>query len=166
MTNRYSLADYIVTIKVPEDTRIDEAIRGKSFTIGGPGVAPEGKGSFLGQISVERNVNAWDTEGDRTGSWVHNKNNDKTGHCQIDIRQVSDDVIRLSQMSSVYEKIQEHVPGVTITITNSYENNSAGSNIAATCNDCYIEKQPQLILGETAQAQQWIFTCGQVFFYE
>ena len=164
-TNRYSLTDYILTITVPDNSNINEAIRGKQFSIGGAGIETGGKGSFLGEISLSRNKDAWETEGDYTGSWVHNKNNDKTGTCQVQIRQVSDMVITLAQICAIFESIQEHVPGLTLTLQSAFDNSIAGTNIIATCNDCYIQKLADIKFGETADLQTWIFTCGQIFYY-
>ena len=165
-TNRYSLADYILTLKIPNNASIPESLRNKSFSIGGPGIENGGKGSFLGQISISRNVDAWSTEGDATGSWVHNKNNDKTGSCEVRIRQVSDDVVRLANIAQIYESIQDNVEGLTITITSAFSNSISGSDVIVTCNDCYIQKIADLEFAAEAQEQAWTFTCGQIFFYQ
>lgn len=166
MTNRYSLADYILTLTIPNNSKIDDSIRGQQFSIGGPGIENGGKGSFLGQIQLTRNTNAWSTEGDATGSWVHNKNNDKTGTCVVDIRQVSDMVIKLSQICAIFEKIQDDVEGLQLQLTSAYNNSISGTNIIATCVDCYIQKQADLAFSDSAQVQSWTFTCGQIFYYQ
>ena len=165
-TNRYSLTDYILTLTIPDNQYIPESIRGQQFSIGGAGIEAGGVGSFLGEISLTRNKDAWETEGDYTGSWVHNKNNDKTGECKVQIRQVSDMVIRLAQICSIFESIQENVPGLKLQVTSAYVDNLSGTNIIATCNDCYIKKMADITFGDTAQLQDWTFTCGQIFYYE
>ena len=171
MTNRYALADYQLVIRVPDGI---EGIGGTEIVIGGPGDSnfsgTEGdyKG-FIGQISVSRKSDAWETEGDRTGSWVHNQNLDKTGTCQIDITQISAAIIKLSQLCSIYEKVQtdstlaaRNLEGLTLTVQAAGSSNSMP---VATCEDCLIQKHPDQVLGETAEKQSWIFTCGRISFY-
>lgn len=168
MTNRYSLADYQLVIKVPEEI---EGIGGTSITIGGPGDYNLGgedgnfKG-FVGQISVSRKTDAWSTEGDSTGSWVHNQNLDKTGTCQVDITQISAAIIKLSQLCSIYENIVQNntrsVPGLTLTVQSTATDTSMP---VATCEDCMIQKHPDQTFGDTAEKQQWVFTSGRISFY-
>lgn len=162
-TNRYALTDYILTITIDENSALP-GISGTSYSIGGPGLS--GQGSFIGGITLTRNEQAWSTAGDYTGSWVHNKNNNKTGTCQLDINQISDDVIRLAQICAIYESVQESVPGFSIQIKAAYKNSISGSDVVATCNDCYIQKIPDLKLANEADIQEWVFTCGQILFYQ
>lgn len=156
-TSRYSLADYQVTVKIP-------AIgtgQAETITIGGPG--ENGQGSCVGEISVTRNSNLWTTEADATGSWVHNKNLDRTGIVRINIRQVSDIVIRLIQVCMAFESADiDSTNGITITV-NPVLNNE-GTTQFITCNDCFITKIPDQAFGPTAAEQSWEFTCGQVLF--
>ena len=163
-TNRYALTDYILTLTIPDNSLIPETIRGQQFAIGGAGVS--GEGSFLGEIALSRNKDAWETEGDYTGSWVHNKNNDKTGECKVQIRQVSDTVIQLAQICAIFESIQDAVEGLKLQVTSAYVDNTSGTNIIATCNDCYIKKLADITFGDTAALQDWTFTCGQIFYYQ
>lgn len=165
-TNRYSLADYIVTLTIPNNSVFPASIRGKSFSIGGAGIENGGRGSFLGQVTINRTANAWDTEGDHTGSWIHNKNNDKTGTVQIQVRQISDDVVRFAQICAAFESSQENTPGFGLQVTSAFSNDISGSNVVATCIDCYFQKLADIELGETAALQPWVITCGQVFEYE
>ena len=156
-TSRYSLADYQATLTVPA-IGSSEA---ESITIGGAG--KNGIGSCVGEISVTRNSNLWTTEADPTGSWVHNKNLDKTGIVRINIRQVSDTVIRLIQICSAFESADiESTTGITINI-NPVLNNEAATQFI-TCNDCFIVKIPDQTFGQTAAEQSWEFTCGQILY--
>lgn len=167
MIHRYSLADYQLTIGIPQNVAQRLGLRDaqgnllSSFTIGGPG--ENGEGSFLGQISAQRTANLWETEGDATGSWVHNKNLNRTGTIELQIRQISDQVIELSQLCDIYEAVQEGVEGLTLTISSSATDD--GSPVV-TGVDCYIQKQADLTLADTAQMLTWSFTCGQVMFYQ
>ena len=105
MIHKYSLADYQLTIGIPQSVaqrlglRDEEGNLLTSFVIGGPGENNEG--SFIGQIVATRSNNLWETEGDATGSWVHNKNLNRTGTIELQIRQISDKVIELSQLTEV-----------------------------------------------------------------
>lgn len=166
MVHRYSLADYQLTLGIPQDVARKLGLSAPnggqySFSIGGPG--ENGEGSFVGQISVSRTNSLWETEGDATGSWVHNKNLNRTGTIELQIKQISDQVVELAQLCDIYESIQEGVEGITLTVSSSGED--TGSPIA-TGIDCYIQKQADLTLAPTAGTLTWTFTCGQVMFYQ
>ena len=163
-TNRYALADYILTITLPDNRILESYIQlpegTKAFSIGGPGENGL-DGSFLGSITAKRNEDVWRTEGDPTGSWVHNKSLDRTGEISLEIMQVSDEVIRLSIICNAFQSIQEGIPGLGITITSAADNN----NIVATAHDCYITKVPDHDFGESAKTFTFNFTCGRIMFY-
>ena len=165
MIHQYSLADYQLTIGFSDsiatllNLRDEEGNLLTNYSIGGPG--ENGEGSFVGQILVTRNKDLFTTEGDPTGSWVHNKNLDKTGTIQIDITQISDDVVKLIQLCQIYQSVQTNMPGLELTI-NSVA--SSTSTTMVTGRDSYIQKVPDITLGETAQRLSWIFTCGQVVY--
>ena len=167
MIHKYSLADYQLTIGIPESVAQKLGLRDEqgnlltSFSIGGPG--ENGEGSFLGQILVSRTNNLWETEGDATGSWVHNKSLNRIGTIELQIKQISDNVIRLAQICDIYESIQENVEGLTLTINSSATDESTPM---ATGVDSCIQKQADLTLAETAGLLTWTFTCGQVMFYQ
>ena len=78
MIHQYSLADYQLTIGLSDNIARQLGLRDANgnlltnFSIGGPGENNEG--SFVGQIVVNRTQDLFTTEGDATGSWVHNKN--------------------------------------------------------------------------------------------
>lgn len=163
MTNRYSLADYIVTIKLPSANALPSEyanLANKEIKIGGPGESIGSIGSFIGQISITRSNNQWDTNGDVTGSWVHNQNLSKVGTVEIQINQVSDNVIRLIQLCNIYNttSIRE---GLSITVTPA---TGESTTTYADCVDCYPTKIPNQVFGSTAANQTWSFTCGMVNF--
>ena len=167
MIHKYSLADYQLTIGIPQSVAQKLNLKDAegnlltSFTIGGPG--ENGEGSFVGQIVASRGNNLWETEGDATGSWVHNKNLNKTGTIELQIRQISDQVIELSQLCDIYESVQENVEGLTLTVNSSATEETTPM---VTGVDSYIQKQADLTLAETAGMLTWVFTCGQVMFYQ
>ena len=169
-TNRYSLADYQITVTIPRPASGTnsgyEAIlqraglsAGTSITIGGSGEGEGKYGSYLGSINVTRNTNLWTTEGDPTGSWVHNKNLDKTGTVAVEITQVSDQIIQLTYLCNAYESVSDAVEGLHLEIKNT----ASGEKIVDAI-DCYIQKVPDLPLQDTAQKMTFTFTCGRVIY--
>lgn len=166
MIHTYSLADYQLVIGIP--TIIAQNLNLKdefgnllnNISIGGPG--ENGEGSFVGKISAKRNKDLWTTEGDYTGSWVHNKNLDRTGEIELEINQISDKVIELIQLCKIYESVQTGTEGLTLTILGSSEDNGQP---LFTGNDCLITKLPDFPLGSEADSLTWTFTCGQILYF-
>lgn len=165
-TNRYALADYQITVKVPTNLDIPNRELAQmlasisAITIGGSGEG-EGKfGSFLGSINVKRNKDLWTTEGDATGSWVHNKDLNRTGTIDVEITQVSDQVVQLVYLCTAYESVSDAVEGLQLIITNT-----ASEKTIVTAIDCYIAKIPDLPLGDTAAKLTFSFTCGRIIYY-
>lgn len=156
-TSRYSLADYTVTIDFPGYGDL----KGEKISIGGPG--ENGYGSCVGEIKVTRNKELWTTEGDPTGSWVHNKDLNRTGTVEINLRQVSDQIYKLMQICQAYEGATRNVKGLEITV-NPVGDFGFPIIDFITCEDCMITKIPDQDYRETAQEQTWIFTCGRVSF--
>ena len=165
MIHQYSLADYQLTIGLSDEVAAQLGLRDsfgnilKSFSIGGPG--ENGEGSFVGSITANRAKELFTTEGDATGSWVHNKDLNRTGTITLEINQISDDVITLVQLCQIFESIQSNVGGLDLTINSATSN---VSNAMVTGRDCYIQKLPELPLGETAARLSWVFTCGQIVY--
>lgn len=165
MIHQYSLADYQLTIGLSNSIAQRLGLRDQygnlltNFSIGGPGENNEG--SFVGQIVVNRAKELFTTTGDATGSWVHDKNLDRTGTITLDLTQISDDVITLVQLCQIFESVQTNMPGLELTI-NSVSSNA--STTMVTGRDCYIQKLPELTLAETAQKLSWVFTCGQIVY--
>jgi len=165
MIHTYSLADYQLTIGLSDSVASLLGLRDSygnlltNFSIGGPG--ENGEGSFVGQIVVNRAQDLFTTTGDATGSWVHDKNLNRTGTITIDITQISDTIVTLVQLCQIFESIQSNMPGLQLTI------NSVASSTAETMvtgKDCYIQKLPELTLGESAGRLSWVFTCGQIVY--
>lgn len=146
---RYSLADYIVTIK-PNDPEIATVFQ--SLSIGGQGTA-------LGSINLNTNANLWETTGYPTGAWIHNKSYDRHGTCVININQMSPEVALLVQLCNHY--YTGDYGGVTITVSAA---NGGESRTVATCIDCYVQKNADKTFGAAAENQNWVFTCGQVVY--
>ncbi len=169
--NRYALADYEIAITFPNSLSYGTGTTATSFVeksgvendkpivIGGPGENGI-DGSYTGSITVKRNKELWTTEGDATGSWVHNKNLDRTGTISVDITQVSDQIVTLTYLCSAYESVQDSIGGLEIEIKNIATNETVASGI-----DCYITKIPDHNFKETADRFTFEFTCGRVMFY-
>ena len=166
--NRYSLADYSVTFSFPSNIQVgDGFVTLKSFSIGGPGNASQ-PGSFVGEIKVTRAKEMFTTEGDVTGSYVHSRNLDKTGTIEIQLRQVSSQILDLLKACKTYETATgiKGVQGMTITINapmGEYDVQRS-SLIISKCTDCFPTKVPDQVFSDTAQMQTWTFTCGNVDF--
>lgn len=172
-TNRYALADYQLTVTIPvnsatntNDTGYMQILQraglqsGTTITIGGPGEGEGKYGSFVGSINVKRNKELWTTEGDATGSWVHNKNLDRTGTIDVEITQVSSQVVQLVYLCNAYESVSDAVGGLHLEIKNI----ASGENIADAI-DCYIAKAPDHPFGDTAAKLTFSFTCGRITYY-
>ena len=163
--SRYALADYQLVISLPEQLNNSSLLQrsglttDKPFVIGGPGETGI-EGSYVGQITVKRNKELWTTEGDATGSWVHSKNLDRTGEIDVDITQVSDQVIVLAYLCDAFETIQEAIGGLNIQVLNA-----ATQETVAEAVDCYIKKIPDHAFKDTADKLTWTFTCGRVMWY-
>lgn len=164
--NRYSLADYKMVITFPSNfnntrlgTTTGVSTLGGQISIGGPGDNQDG--SFVGNISVRRNKELWTTEGDATGSWVHNKNLDRTGEVDVDITQISDQIITLCYLCDAYDSVADEInEGLKIEIINAMSNDTIAS-----ATDCYMKKIPDHKFGNTADKLTFSFTCGRVIFY-
>ena len=157
MVNRYSLADHTVKITLPENLRVGGVdLGGRVLTSGGPGQNGQ-DGSFTGSITVRRANPTWNTEGDPTGSWVHNKTLNRTGSVELSLRQVSDDIIRLQMLASIFESDQNGTRGCLIEVYST-------DKTVAKAEDCYITQVPDQVFGESAENQSWTWTSGRVTF--
>lgn len=154
-TNKYSLSDYqlVVTINAPSEVNIP-GITGSKFSIGGDGGINK-NGSFLGLITVSRAVDAWTTETDATGSWVHNRNLAKAGTISVNITQISDSIVKLMQVFSLFEE-DDSLNDLSLQVVN------LEGKVMVDAESCLIQKPSDLNLGETAEKQAWTFTCGKI----
>lgn len=144
--NRYSLSDYVVSI-TPDDPAMRTAF--DTISIGG-------QGQYVGSIRVRVANELWSTEGYATGAWIHNKNLDRHGTCEIEISQLANEVFKFIRLCNIY--YEEQYGGCTITIADR------NGRTVATCIDCYISKPADQEFREQAQNQAWAFTCGEITF--
>lgn len=165
-TNRYALADYQITVTVPSGVSYQTTLAGAgitsgtTITIGGPGEGEGKYGSYVGSINVKRTKDLWTTEGDATGSWVHNKDLNRTGTIEVEITQVSEQVVQLVYLCSAYESVADAVEGLHLEVKNI----ASGRNIVDAI-DCYINKIPDHPFQDTAQKLTFTFTCGRIVYY-
>lgn len=165
MLHTYSLADFQLTIGLTSDLSERLGLRDAngnpltSFVIGGPG--EDNQGSFVGQIIINRSENLFTTEGDATGSWVHNKNLNRTGSITLELTQISDQVVTLIQLCQILESVQSSMPGLELTVSSA---SSAVATTMITGKDAYIQKLPDITLADVAGRLSWVFTCGQVIY--
>lgn len=144
---KYSLADYILTITLPADL---------ASQFGTDTISVGGEGSYLGSIVLGFNSNIWETEGDATGSWVHNRNLDRTGTVDVTLNMLSDNVAKFIRVCNLYYNSETITDGLTMTVSTL-----SGTNIA-NCLDCFITKIPNQEFEEKAKTQSWSFTCGKI----
>lgn len=145
---RYSLSNYILTITIP--TSLANALGINTIQIGG-------EGSYLNSISISLNSNMFETETDYTGSWVHNKNLNLSGTCEIQLNQLSPNIERFKQLCNIYRS-SELYDGLDMVLQD------LSGNTIATITDSLITKIPEQTFANTAAMQSWSFTCGQIKF--
>ena len=149
MAKRYSLANYIVTITI-NDSKV-AAIFGDQLQIGG-------EGSYTDSISVGYSNSLYDIAADKTGSYVFNKNLDKSGTVSISLAQVSDKVAKLRTLFNLYVTSSEELDTFTITVSSETE------GAIATCEDCLLAKMPNQEFDDASKSQTWEFVCGKITF--
>lgn len=143
---RYSLADYILSIK-PNDSEI--AAMFGTISIGG-------EGNYLDSITIDTNSALWSVQGFATGGWVHNKNLDRSGSATLSLSQLSDAIAKLKKLCLI--SYVGDYDGFTLTLSNTK------GELVATCIDAQISKIPAQDYSETAAMQSWSFVCGKVIY--
>lgn len=151
--SRYSLADYILSISFPEDFASLVGLLQTTIEIGG-------EGSYLESMTVSLDNAMWSTEGDSTGSWVHNKNLSRTGKVSISLNQLSTKVAKFKEICKLYYSTNESFSGAEITLRPV----NSSDDVIVRCKDCYFTKIPDQNYQPTAQNQNWELTCGQITF--
>lgn len=157
---RYSLTDYILSIKVPDDLR-DVFLTSSSETTDESAnrISIGGDGSYIGSIKTTSNTQ-WSTEGDATGSWIHNKSKNKTGTITVELNQLSDVVLKLTRLIETYYSADTITSGLTLTISKA---TGAGNSVdVCTGIDCYLTKQPDGSWEDSAKTMSFEFTCGKI----
>lgn len=157
---RYSLTDYTFSVKVP-DALLDsfgstaENESSNRISIGGDG-------SYLGSIKASNEKDMFTTEGDSTGSWVHNKSKDRTGTISLEINQLADVVLKLIRLIETYYTSDTTTEGLTITISKAV--GAGNSKEVCKGTDCYVKKIPEVNWKDTADTIDIEFTCGMLTF--
>lgn len=146
---RYCLADYILTVDIPEDVGFGT----QSVSIGG-------EGSYLDSISISMSTDMFSTEGDATGSWIHTKSLDRTGSVTISVKQISDKIAIFKSLVNVYMNLNTESSGMTLTLRDML------NNTIAICEDCVISKIPDQEFSSTPSSQSWTFNAGRITFVD
>lgn len=148
---RYSLSDYRLSITVPNS--LSGLLGLSEFSIGG-------EGSYLDNIDTGYDNDLFTTEGDATGSWVHNKNLSKVGKVTVTINQMSEKVARFKRLCNLFYSAtsdsNEEYDGLTMVLTDMK------NQVIATMVDCFIVKIPNQRYGQKAETQAWVITCGKI----
>jgi len=147
----YSLSRYKLSITYPDSLAAELSQNfgaNGSITIGG-------EGSYLESFSFSQTNNTWSVDGDNTGSYVFNKNLDRTGTAQLTLNQMSNQVIMFKNLAKYYytNNLEE---GLTLTLT-KFDNDN---EVIVTCTDCFITKIPDQQFQNEAQTQTWEFVVG------
>lgn len=153
---RYSLADYILSIKIPDSLR---GIFTSTDNESDNRISIGGDGSYLGSIKVSTEE-IYKVEGDATGSWIHTKSKNKTGSLSVEISQLADSTLKLTRLFETYFSADTITEGLTITISKAV--GSGNSSDVCTLIDCYISQMPDGSWEESAKTMEWKFVCGKI----
>lgn len=145
---RYSLSDHILSIKFSENFKNALGLTEDSITIGG-------EGSMVDSFNFSQTNSTWDTSGDATGGYVHNKNLSRVGTCSITINQLSEKNQLLAQLFNIYFNSAYEDDSVTITLSDAHSQN------LVICRDCYLNN-PALAYGQSAGNRTWTFNVGEL----
>lgn len=146
---KYSLADYILTVTVPD--KLSALLGFKTINVGG-------EGSYLDSIKFSNTSDMWSTKGDATGGWVHNKNLDLSGKCDVTLNQLHDSVARFKRVVSIYYSSSTEMQGLTLTLKDR------NGGVIVTGIDCLITKTTDQEFSSEAATQTWSFTCGRIVY--
>lgn len=179
---RYTLSDYFLVLKLPSklvkiingegsDATSYSLSRNDNFDIingltDDSGLALNsqttlllgGEDSYVGSISFQYKTNAWEVTGDPTGSWVHTKNRDRTGTCNLSMNQVAYKGALLIKIFNIYYKDTDSdlLEGFDIYVTDRQ-----GRKLMSAC-DCYVQTVPSMEYGSTPRDLSWTFNCGRI----
>lgn len=151
MQRTYSLSRYILSISTnnPEYQKII----GADFTLGGTGEVAD---NFLNSITFSTTGTLWSVKGNARGSYVFDKNLDKSGTVSISLNQLSEAVARFKQLA---EYMYTHDDDSTLTMT--LKSGDEGEEIV-TCTDCLIQSIPNQDFSSTSGDQEWVFVVGRI----
>lgn len=149
MMKRYCLANYILTVDIPEDI----GFGAQSISIGG-------EGSYTDSITVHRDKAMFSTQADDTGSWVHTKSLDAHGYVDVSIKQVSDKIATFKALMNIYRNIDSEASGMTLTLCDTL------NNPICICDDCVLENVPDQAFANEPANQTWRFLAGRITFVD
>ena len=148
---RYSLADYILSIK-SSNQEINSMFG--TLAIGGEGTA-------IGSISLSLTNALYSTETYSTGAWIHNKNLSRSGNVSVTLNQLADQIPTLKRLVNLYYNgVGSSIDqlGLTLSVVDTL------GNEIASCIDCFPTKIPDQNFNREAEDQTWVFTAGKITF--
>lgn len=145
MTKVYSLANHILTVALPQALIAQ---------FGADYISIGGEGSYLDSVTVSISNDLFQTVGDYTGSWHHNKNLNAQGTVSVSLNQMSPQVARFKRLCNIFKN--GDYDGLTLTLK------TLQGTLISTAVDAYITKIPDQAFQTTAQSQTWSFTSGKV----
>jgi hypothetical protein len=151
--NSYSLADYILTLRVTSSKlKTYLGLTSDSIQIGG-------QGQYLGTVSTALKTDQWTTKADATGAWTHSKSYDQSGTVTVELNQMADAVVRFIRICEAYYSSTDVRDGFDITITKTDD-----TSFAINCEDCRIVKIPDQKFASESDDQSWEFTAGRIVY--
>lgn len=146
----YSLAKYKLSIQLPENFASQVGLGDSSI------ISIGGEGSYLDTISYSYTGDMYSTKGDTTGSWVHDKNLDRTGSVSISIHQLSPQIAMFKKVVNLYYQSGDNYEGLQLSLKDS-----AGQEIMS-AEDCFFTQIPEQSFKDTSDSQTWNLTCGRI----
>lgn len=146
----YSLSKYKLAIQLPESFAASVGLNdNNSIVIGG-------EGSYLDTISYEYTADMYTTKGDATGSYVHDKNLDKSGTVTITINQMAPQIAMFKKVINLYYQAGNDYDGLQLSLKDL-----SGQEIMS-AESCFFVKIPNQDLGQESANQSWNITCGRI----
>ena len=148
---RYSLADYKLSVSIPQSLRT-----GANSMFSESTIVIGGQGTSVGSIDVETDNPVWTKSSDASGAVVFEKSYDRSGTVSVSLRQTSDKVLILKKLFSAMYKAETNVEGLTMTLTDDKNDE------VCTCTDCVIPDIPAQSFGEKSASQTWKFLVSNI----
>ena len=146
----YNLSKYKLAIQLPEEFASKVGLENdNTITVGG-------EGSYLDTLSYSYNADMYTTKADATGSYVHDKNLDKSGNITISIHQLSPQIALFKKIINLYYQSGNDYDGLQLSLKDL-----SGQEIMS-AESCFFVKIPDQNFGQTSENQTWNITSGKI----
>jgi len=146
----YSLSNYKLAIQLPEEFAAKVGLENNNtISIGG-------EGSYLDTLSYSYNSDMYSTKADATGSYVHDKNLDKSGTITINIHQMSPQIALFIKIVNLYYQSGNDYEGLQLSLKDLM-----GQEVMA-AESCFFTKIPDQSFGQESDNQSWNITSGRI----